>query len=547
MRRPGTLTNPQFWAEDSIVFYRDHLLLGGYHVLLKPHAGYLCLMARLIAGVSSGLPAALVPLAFNFAALILAALSCTFLILPWYRHLIESELLRAMVCALFAAGFFVDELVGNVTNIQWYLALPGILLLARAPRDDEASGMPKLLGLAFGAFILGLSSPQLIILLPVCIGILAKRRFRRSALVACGLLLALSIQAAILLSSPAGVGGGIWPIERTLAADVTVSILYRCILPAIAGQSASQFLASDFHGVCVTAFLVVAVLWAVWFWRGEKSHRLRLAIAVYLAISSVAIAIVGRGKINGHGKLAGFADFSGVNNWGAERFFYLASCVFVYLAACSLSRIAPKGRNAAILFGILFMCGVAFDFRVSRLVDYWSEDAPAVDNWRRGMRAGRAEDIELPVNPAGWWLQLPGDVPTNAGFEGANLSPWRVFGSATAGLSGVLYYEGKQALELANTGGVFQDIAGLKAGALYRISARARSVCGSPAAGSLWLHDTLGRNAVTDGPRQVPCDRWDEFSADFKAEFPGMLRIHLTELTGKGRVFWDDVRMVRRR
>jgi hypothetical protein len=160
------------------------------------------------------------------------------------------------------------------------------------------------------------------------------------------------------------------------------------------------------------------------------------------------------------------------------------------------------------------------------------------------MHGGRTEGIELPVNPPGWKLRLPGNVPANAGFEGANLSPWGAFGSATAGLSSALSYEGKQALELANAGGVFQDMVGLREGALYRISARVRSACGSPSFGSIWLHDTFGGNAVTDGPRQVSCDRWDEFAADFRAGSRGTLRIHLVGVTERGRLFWDDVRMV---
>jgi len=387
--------------------------------------------------------------------------------------------------------------------------------------------------------VAGLSSPVLILLLPVCAGMLAQRGLRRSAMIPCGLLLALAIQAVVMLSSP-GIGGSIWPIERTLLGDITVCILYRSLLPAIAGQTRSQFLANNFLDASVVIFLIVAVLWTVWFWRAEKTHRLRLTIVLYLAIASVAVAIVVRGKP------AGFASFSGVHTWGGERFFYLASCIFGYLAAGSLSRIAPNRHNAAIIFGILFMCGVVADFRAPRLHDYWSQDAPVVDIWRRGMRDGRAEGIVLPVNPPGWELQLPGTVPANAGFEDVSLSPWAVFGSAKAGLSGVLCYEGKQALELANAGGVYQDIVGLRAGALYRISARARSVCGFPSAGSLWLHDTLGRSAVEDGPRPVSCDRWDEFFADFRAGPPGMLRIHLTAATEGGRLYWDDVQIVRR-
>jgi len=534
------LTHPQFWAEDSIVFYRSQIVLGSFHALWMPHVGYMCFIARLIALLSSGLPAALVPFAFDFAALALASLSCTFLFLHWYRHLIASQALRAVVCILFAAGFVVNEMVGNVTNVQWYLALPGVLWLARRPQDDDTSGIPKLLGFAAAAFIMGLSSPVLIILPPICLGMLARRWPRRSMMIPGGLLLALGIQTAVMLSSSEIGGNGVWPIEPTILGDITVCLLYRSILPAIAGQRASQFLASHFLDGSAVLFLIAAALWAVWLWKAEKPHRLRLTMALYLAVASVFVTVAVRGKPSG------FASLSGVNQWGGERFFYLASCVFGYLTARSLLRIIPHQGRAAILFALLFVCGAAADFRVPRLHDYWSQDAPAVDAWRREAREGRAECIKLPVNPAGWELQLPGSALANAGFESVNISPWAVFGSATAGLSAALSYEGKQALELANAGGVYQDIFGLRDGALYRISARVRAACGSRSAASLWLHDAFSRNAVTDGPRQVSCDQWDELSADFRTGSRGTLRIHLVGLTEGGRLFWDDVRVVKR-
>ena len=537
MRRPGGITHPQFWAEDSVIFYRDQLVLGSFHALLQPCAGYLCLVSRLIALVSSSLPAALVPLAFSSAALALASLSCSFLFLPWYRHLIESQLLRAAVCVLFAAGLFVDELVGNVTNGQWYLALPGILLLARSSRDDETAGLPKLFALALLAFVLGLSSPLLIMLLPVCVGMLAHRRLRRSVIIPCGLLLALSIQAVVMLSSPR-IGGSLWPIEHTLLGDLTVCTLYRSFLSTIAGQDASQFVSNNFHDAAVVIFLVAAALWTAWLWRVEKRHRLRLIIALYLAIGSIAIALVVPGRP------AGFGSISGVKIWGGAHYFYVASCIFGYLVARSLSHIIPSRVTAAAIFSLLFMYGVWADFRVPRLPDYWSHDAAAVDIWRTQLRQGRAESIELRTNPEGWKFRLPGTVPGNAGFEGVNLSPWAVFGSATAAPSSVLSYEGKQAVELDNSGGVYQDIIGLRAGALYKISARVRSLCATPSLGNMWLHDTVGQSAAADGPRPVSCDRWDEFSTNFRASSRGMLRIHLMGLTPNGRLFWDDVRIV---
>src|SRR5712692_9123288 len=75
LRRPDAILNPQFWAEDGVVFFHDQLDIGFVQALFNAYAGYLHVIPRSIAGFASVFPVAAHPLIYNVCALAIAALS----------------------------------------------------------------------------------------------------------------------------------------------------------------------------------------------------------------------------------------------------------------------------------------------------------------------------------------------------------------------------------------------------------------------------------------------------------------------------------------
>src|SRR5688500_19803875 len=53
-RRFDLVMNPQFWAEDSVIFF-EQAYNAGWSVLWRPYAGYLHTIPRLVAGVAGQL------------------------------------------------------------------------------------------------------------------------------------------------------------------------------------------------------------------------------------------------------------------------------------------------------------------------------------------------------------------------------------------------------------------------------------------------------------------------------------------------------------
>lgn len=63
-RRPSSLTNPQFWAEDGRNWYADAFNHGILYSLTTPEAGYFQTFSRLTAIASLSVPLAYAPLFF---------------------------------------------------------------------------------------------------------------------------------------------------------------------------------------------------------------------------------------------------------------------------------------------------------------------------------------------------------------------------------------------------------------------------------------------------------------------------------------------------
>lgn len=119
LRRPDSLINPQFWAEDANMFFKDQFLVGFTHSAgLTSLLGYVYLTPRMVAAFASWFPIPWAPFLYNFAATLIAALMMSVLALPAYRFLIQSDYLRIAICTIAAASFAAPEVIGTITNIQ---------------------------------------------------------------------------------------------------------------------------------------------------------------------------------------------------------------------------------------------------------------------------------------------------------------------------------------------------------------------------------------------------------------------------------------------
>jgi len=496
LRKPDTLLNPQFWAEDGSLLFHDQLVEGGLAPVLHAYRGYLIVNSRLVAAFAALFPVVYAPLIYNLAAVAIAALGCSLFALPWYRHLVHADSLRVILCVAAAGALSTDSLAGNLTNSQWYLALAALVLLARETSPSEPVPIWQTTLCALTGLLAALTNPVLVVTTPICIWLLVRKRNRALA----AAILAGVIVQVVRFRLDSGfttppVPRGVAQIDH-LAAAAVIGTVYRVILSSIAGSKVSEFFS---HADAVGAFLctlIAAVAWLVWLClRLDRGKRLQAGVAVYIGTASILLPLVARGGLSN-----GFATVTRVIERG-EQYFFIEGCMLLLLVAVSIEyalRSCRKSFQAVLLFLVL-AGGFAGNFAVLPFVDlHWREGAAQIDAWRIA-RAKNAlvGGVTVLLNPEDWAIRLPTTYPelTITGFPdhviatpgGDAAAAFRVQGAAIGSSADSTYVD-------------LPTVLGINA--IYRVRAVIETSGGATV--SLLAHgEVAGRNRVETAPVTV--------------------------------------------
>jgi hypothetical protein len=188
LRKPDSLRNPQFFAEDGTVFFIGARQLGPA-AFLTPYGGYLHLLPRALAWALGFLDPSRIPAAYNLAGLAFDMAALALLFSPRVRLPAKPALALA-----FALTPHTDEVFLSLTNLQWCVALVLVLLLVA---DDPATAAQRWFDRA-AVVLCGLTGPFLCFLLPLFLGRAAQRRSRDAVFLAVTALLVALVQASFL-------------------------------------------------------------------------------------------------------------------------------------------------------------------------------------------------------------------------------------------------------------------------------------------------------------------------------------------------------------
>jgi hypothetical protein len=131
LKSPDAFLNPQFWAEDGTIFYAEQY--GKlWPQLATPYAGYLHFTPRLFAWLLSPIPPLYLPISYNLCALVIDTLCITYAI---------NCLSRLYGTVPTFVSFFllpnIGDIFGTLTNVQWFMQFPLILMVTRPAALDE--------------------------------------------------------------------------------------------------------------------------------------------------------------------------------------------------------------------------------------------------------------------------------------------------------------------------------------------------------------------------------------------------------------------------
>jgi hypothetical protein len=399
LRRPDSLLNPQLWAEDLLVFFMDDTRLGFWRALVTPYAGYLHVVPRMAAGLIDLLPARFIPLGYNLIALSLQTFSCGALSWACCRRILPPDSLRIAVCLVITCGLASgSELIGVLTNAQWFLSIPALVLLFCLPRHN---GLLKTCLCSMAALVIALSAPLLFIVMPFVLYAIWRKR-GRGALPAWGLLIGLGVQAALALSSSAASHHS--RFNSIMVASVSAG-LSRPVLATVLGKRI-LLVGSDISLIAklITALIVVSASLPLLYTQLCSRQKPVLLIAVYLGVVSVVLAIAGRDFVHS------FTNLPDIRNFPTERYFVLSAAAVVFITALAVDHIFINKSSGVkvFVFFLFFSCGIVENFRVPRLVDLkWPAYADRIDAWRKARKTGASVPrTDVPINPVPWSMAL---------------------------------------------------------------------------------------------------------------------------------------------
>lgn len=402
LRRPNYLINSQFWAEDGKIFFLQQLNFGFWGALIHPFAGYLCVASRIIAGIASLWPTYYAPFVFNISSTIIAGVTCSAFFHRSFRHLVRSDLLRALACVMASVSVYMAELLSTVTNLQWYLNIIAVLMLFSVlPDGDSVASKWGTLWRCVVALIIAFSSPLIVILTPFLIWRFRSER-RHRKLWPLVMFAGIVVQFIIFyFHKPHDLNQGI--SLNGLITGLILAIAHRVILCTAFGiTNVYNLILHNFYSIYLLA-IVGTTVWLTILRRTLSQQRERLFwIGLYLLIAGTLLPLYGRHYYEHYQSLV-LPAFA----WFADRYFLFGSFIFIFLVTVTVensTRITDKLTKAFVLV-LVFIASPTSNFTLASLADLnWGAEAAEIDLWRYATSHHLATTgAYVLINPATPW------------------------------------------------------------------------------------------------------------------------------------------------
>lgn len=362
--RLGPVTRATVWAEDGGVFFRDHLAAGSVGSLVRPYAGYLHLLPRLVVDLGFARPVEQYAVTVAGAScLVVGVVAAAVFVLA--RDVVPVWPLRLVLAAvpvvLPVAPF---EVSGNAANLHWYMLVLAPWLFAARPRSWWGASVVAVL--AVGAV---LTEPQTLVSAPLLLVAWwpASGAGRRPSL------RALPVTVVTLLAGAAQVVTALTTDRISRPGDPTVrDVVHGYLLQPLAAawtrDVGAVAEAVDRHGpgvVVVPGVAIAVVLLAALVLGGWRARFQVVALAVASVVVWVA-ALVANASADGHWgerDVSAFAE-AGPSRYAAASAMLLVSAVVV--AASVL--IDRRGRSAGSVAVVGVLSGVVGWLTVAAVV-----------------------------------------------------------------------------------------------------------------------------------------------------------------------------------
>ena len=374
-RRPEAFSNPQFWAEDSVVFFKDAYLRGAA-ALFEPYAGYHLAIPRLSAAAAMAFDPRWAPALFATVTLVgtlyVAARTQS------ARCPLPSHAGCALAVVLVPDAY---EVLLNVTNLQWFIAGALVLLLI----STDATRWSHAVHDGLAAVLFGLTGPFSILLCGLFVLRAWTRRTRASLALAALVTTCAAIQVWTIWRNPHGMDPHGMAVDRIAyealvgvpGMRITASLLTGWLVPA------------DYPRAVETVLGVFALAGLAALGARRGPHR---AERIWMALAATAL-------LAGSLYRCRYVLVPLCNATFGSRYFYPIVMIVLWLLLAATNdprRWLARTATAILLWSLLINLPRLRENAFPNL--HWSHYAQQISD-------GLAVDV--PVNPEPWIMSLP--------------------------------------------------------------------------------------------------------------------------------------------
>lgn len=392
LRRMEMVLKPQFFAEDATVFFKIAYQQPWYESLFVPfHAGYYQLLQRALSEILLLAPLRWTPALFCWASTLVAAIVCSLIALPHFRHIVASDSARVLLAFLFALAPNA-EAIGKLGYLQWYLQawlyLTSVMIMPKSRASQVVLGLTIVV--AQWSFALSF------VVLPVWTlrEILASRSTSK-AVSSIIILSGLTQSAVQTLNARSTLG--LPPADSVMAlVHGTVNGLAAKVVGSLAiGEWASTRLLATLGWTPIYLLTAATVAAIGWRWRREvPTIRALIVLLIYLGGAGVAasalrpqymLSFVATEYIAGH-----------------DRYFWSASLMLMTIIAALWPRTPRRMTAWPLAIWLLFQTPTLRE--VWTPYDYdWPSWAARLECPQHGCEPTK---LSVPINPAGWRMVI---------------------------------------------------------------------------------------------------------------------------------------------
>jgi hypothetical protein len=388
-RKPNAFTQPQFWAEDGVIFF-SQCYLTGIESIFTSYAGYLHLIPRIITWVTfHTVSFEHTPLAYNIASLLLFLGMAAFI---WIRTQFNTFTRFFMILTLSLVPIG-NEIVLNITNAQWYinLLIPLIFLTGYNKKYVLFDGILL--------FLVALTGPFSVIYLPMICAIVWYRSrtyglWKNERWLFFVYLLAAAIQLLVLALASSREPNK-WGIIARVAHSPRLLYLQLTNLLGV------PKLYEEIRWKLFVVLLLALLGWIFLCWR--KFTREKNAAPLFL-VGAALVSVAANVYVLSPDMLPFLNPiFNGMRYFFAPTVLLLWSVLAYNIAPVQTTGTpAPKGKTSPLLLLRNIGLPLLFIYYAIMMVqtippflmwDFkWPEEAKKLDNFQKG-------HIEIPINP----------------------------------------------------------------------------------------------------------------------------------------------------